>query len=114
MSINKHNSSEQLSRCESMSKIQAIISGKWKILILWYIYANKVQRFNELQRKLDRITQATLTKQLRELEEDSFIIRNVFAEVPPKVEYSLSSLGESFIPILLEMKRWSDEHLNNN
>lgn len=93
---------------------QNAICNKWKILIIWYVYVYKVQRFGELQRRLDGITQSTLTKQLRELEEDGFILRCVYAEVPPKVEYKLTSLAESFVPILLEMQEWSNIHLLNN
>ncbi|MCH5194101.1 MAG: helix-turn-helix transcriptional regulator [Oscillospiraceae bacterium] len=94
-----------------MSKLQAVISGKWKILIIWYISVYKVQRFNELQRRLDGITQSTLTKQLRELETNGFIHRHVYPQVPPKVEYSLTEMGESFVPILLEMQKWSEKNL---
>lgn len=111
MSENKHTEREQLARCESMSRLQAVISGKWKILITWYISAYRVQRFNELQRRLDGITQATLTRQLRELEEDGFISRRVYPQVPPRVEYSLTKKGESFVPILLDMQKWSEENL---
>lgn len=111
MSENKHTEREQLARCESMSRLQAVISGKWKILIIWYISAYRVQRFNELQRRLDGITQATLTRQLRELEEDGFISRRVYPQVPPRVEYSLTKKGESFVPILLDMQKWSEENL---
>ncbi len=92
--------------------IQNILSGKWKITILWYIAECKeVQRFGELRRRLGDITQSTLTKQLRELEQDGFISRYIYPEVPPKVEYSLTELGKSFIPILKDMKSWSDTHL---
>ena len=111
MSGNKHSEKNQLARCESMSKLQAVISGKWKILIIWYILAYKIQRFNELQKRLDGITQSTLTKQLRELESDGFIHRHVYPQVPPKVEYSLTEMGESFVPILLEMQKWSEKNL---
>lgn len=111
MSKNKHSEKNQLAKCESMSKLQAVISGKWKILIIWYISAYKVQRFNELQRRLDGITQSTLTKQLRELETDGFIHRHVYPQVPPKVEYSLTEMGESFVPVLLEMQKWSEKNL---
>lgn len=78
---------------------------------MWYIAFYKVQRFGQLQRRLDGITQSTLTKQLRELEDDGFIHREIFKEVPPKVEYTLTELGESFIPILNSMLEWSVEHL---
>lgn len=111
MPENKHTKKEQLARCESMSRLQAVISGKWKILIIWYISAYKIQRFNELQKRLDGITQSTLTKQLRELEADGFIVRKVYPQVPPKVEYSLTEMGESFVPIMLEMQKWSELNL---
>lgn len=111
MSENKHTEKEQLARCESMSRLQAVISGKWKILIIWYIAVYEVQRFNELQRRLEGITQSTLTKQLRELEADGFIIRRIYPQVPPKVEYSLTEMGKKFMPILSAMKQWSDENL---
>lgn len=100
MSENKNTEKEQLARCESMSRLQSVISGKWKILIIWYIAVYEIQRFNELQRRLDGITQSTLTKQLRELEADGFIIRQIYPQVPPKVEYSLTEMGKKFIPIL--------------
>lgn len=100
-----------LPQCSAMVKIQNVLSGKWKIMILWYIEEYDVQRFGELKRRLDDITQSTLTKQLRELEADGFISRYVYQEIPPKVEYSLTELGRSFIPILKDMKAWSDLHL---
>ena len=79
--------------------------------MIWYISVYKIQRFNELQRRLDGITQATLTKQLRELEADGFIVRRIYPQVPPKVEYSLTEMGESFVPVLLNMQKWSEENL---
>lgn len=111
MSENKHSNPEQLAKCEAMSRLQSVISGKWKILIIWYLACYKIQRFNQLQRRLGNITQATLTKQLRELENDGFVNRKVYAEVPPKVEYTLTKMGESFIPILQAMRSWSDKNL---
>lgn len=111
MSDNKHANKQQIARCESMSKLQSLISGKWKILIIWYIAVYEIQRFGELLRRLDGITQSTLTKQLRELENDGLIFRKVYPQVPPKVEYSLTPLGKSFIPILNSMKNWSDKNL---
>lgn len=105
------NMKSSLPQCVAMVKIQNILNGKWKITILWYIAEYEVQRFGELRRRLGDITQSTLTKQLRELEQDGFISRHVYQEVPPKVEYSLTDLGKSFVPILAEMKKWSDAHL---
>ncbi len=111
MSENKFTSEETLARCVPMARLQSVISGKWKILILWYVSFYKVQRFGELLRRLDGITQSTLTKQLRELERDGFLHREVYGEIPPKVEYSLTSLGESFIPVLQTMMSWSETYL---
>jgi len=111
MAENKFQTEQAMARCVPMSSLQAILGGKWKILILWYVAFYKVQRFGELLRRLDGITQSTLTKQLRELERDGFVHREVYREVPPKVEYSLTPLGESFIPVLEHMLTWSAEHL---
>ena len=83
-----------------------ILSGKWKLSILWNLSTKGIIRFNELQRLLPNITQKTLTMQLRELESDNIIYRKIYAEVPPKVEYGLTDLGESMKPILSSMCEW--------
>ncbi len=91
-------------------RAQKIISGKWKICLLCLL-SKGTKRFSDLYRNTAGITQAMLTKQLRELEKDGFISRCVYPEVPPKVEYSLTELGESFMPILQEISVWSQTHL---
>ena len=111
MADNKFNKEETIARCVPMGRLQAVIGGKWKILILWYVSFYKVQRFGELMRRLDGITQSTLTKQLRELESDGFLHREIYREIPPKVEYSLTEFGESFIPVLQTMMAWSETYL---
>lgn len=111
MAENKFCAPDVAARCVPMSRLQAVLSGKWKILILWYVAFYRVQRFGELMRRLDGITQSTLTKQLRELEADGFLRRKVYPEVPPRVEYSLTALGESFFPVLQEMLTWSEANL---
>lgn len=111
MSENKFAGDDALARCVPMSRLQAILSGKWKILILWYVAFYKVQRFGQLRRRLEGITQSTLTKQLRELEQDGFLHREIYREIPPRVEYRLTELGESFIPVLYQMLSWSEERL---
>lgn len=111
MANNKFMDKNLMARCVPMSTLQSVLNGKWKILILWYIAFYKVQRFGELMRRLDGITQSTLTKQLRELEDDGFLHREIYKEIPPKVEYTLSELGESFIPVLNAMMEWSETHL---
>ena len=111
MADNKFNSEQALARCEPMSKLQAVIGGKWKILILWYVAHYKVQRFGELKRRLAGMTQSTLTKQLRELEADGFLHREIYQEIPPRVEYSLTEFGQSFVPVLEAMLSWSEKQL---
>ena len=111
MADNKFNSEQALARCEPMSKLQAVIGGKWKILILWYVAHYQVQRFSQLKRRLTGVTQSTLTKQLRELEADGFLIRHDFHEIPPRVEYTLSELGTSFMDVIDYMKAWGDRNL---
>ncbi|MBY2477177.1 helix-turn-helix transcriptional regulator [Clostridioides difficile] len=107
------NNSSKVERCETIVKIQKILGGKWKIEILYYI-SLKTRRFGELQRQIGNITQSTLTKQLRELESDGFISRHIYEEIPPKVEYSLTDLGISFVPVLENMKQWGKIHLSND
>ena len=111
MAENKFQTQDMMSRCVPMASVQAVLGGKWKILILWYIAFYKVQRFGQLMRRLDGITQSSLTKQLRELEQDGFLHREIYKEIPPKVEYSLTELGQSFTPILNQMMIWSEAHL---
>lgn len=111
MAENKFSNQNSSTICIPMSKLQSVIGGKWKILILWYISYYKVQRFGELLHRLEGITQSTLTKQLRELEYDGFIHREIYKQIPPKVEYSLTPFGEKFIPVLQTMLKWSEQYL---
>ena len=92
---------------------QKVLSGKWALLILHHL-DEQTLRFKELERKLAPITQATLTKQLRNLEEHGLITRTVYNTIPPKVEYSLTELGKSLSPIMEEMNRWGLEHLKQS
>lgn len=88
-----------------------ILSGRWKLSILWHLMRGTL-RFNELQRLLPGITQKTLTQQLRELEQDGILLRKIYPEVPPRVEYNLTELGESIKPILNSMCQWGKEYQN--
>jgi DNA-binding HxlR family transcriptional regulator len=90
-----------------------VIGGKWKPLIL-YALKEGTLRFSQLQASLKpSITQRMLTKQLRQLEDDGLVIRKVYAQVPPKVEYSLTKNGESLIPILDQLCEWGYEHMRD-
>ncbi len=104
-------SETQIERCKTMSTLQKILGGKWKIEILYYIAACDVHRFGELRRRLGEISESSLTKQLRELEADGFIHRHDFQEVPPRVEYTLTELGQSFVAVLDYMKAWGEANL---
>lgn len=83
-----------------------VIGGKWKPLIVWFLLKEGVKRFSEIQKYIPNITHKTLTKQLRELEEDGLVIRKVYPVVPPKVEYRLSEKGKSLEEILSSMCHW--------
>lgn len=85
------------------------LGGKWKPLILYVLIGGKL-RFNEINKLLPSITQRMLTKQLRELEKDSLIHREVYAEVPPKVEYCLTEKGDSVIPVLEALCEWGEKY----
>ena len=90
-----------------------VIGGKWKHLILFLI-SNKIDRFGLLQRKIPATTKQMLTKQLCELENDGVIYRQVYAEVPPRVEYSVTEKGKSLYTIIAMMQKWGEEHLKQN
>ncbi len=86
-----------------------VLGGKWKGMVLHRLLHGTL-RFNELRRLLPHVTQRMLTRQLRELERDGIIRRKVYAEVPPKVEYSLTPFGLSLKPILLMMENWGQQY----
>ncbi|MBM9512607.1 winged helix-turn-helix transcriptional regulator [Desulfogranum marinum] len=87
-----------------------VIGGKWKPVIVYHLAQEGIMRFGELKRSMPDITQRMLTKQLRELEEDGLIFRNVYREVPPKVEYSLKEAGVNLIPVLMNMREWGKSY----
>lgn len=88
-----------------------LIAGKWKLIILWHLSQEKVMRYGEIKKSLDNITHKMLSQQLKELESDGFIHREAYSQIPPKVEYSLTTLGESFLPILESLSKWGQAHL---
>ena len=89
-----------------------LIGGKYKALILWHLSEKKL-RFSELSKVITTATPKMLTQQLRELESQALIHREVFAVVPPKVEYSLTELGRSLLPILVAMRDWGADYMRS-
>mgnify|MGYP000896142921 CR=1 FL=1 len=90
---------------------QKLLTGKWTLLIMYYL-SLRTMRFNELQRELPNLTQATLSKQLRMMEKNGLLIRTAYNQIPPKVEYSLSSLGQHFKPVLDAIEVWGNEYID--
>ena len=99
---------ENIMNCP-MVDVQQIIQGKWTMLILYYVSQGTI-RFGELSRKMPMVSQANLTKALRTLEEFGVIHREVYREVPPKVEYSLTELGHKFVPVLEALEDFGIEY----
>lgn len=91
----------------------SVIGGKWKMLVLWHLGKGGTKRFGELKSLIPGITQRMLVNQLRELEEDQIVHREVYPVVPPKVEYSLTEQGKSLMPILDSMYEWGKNYIEN-
>ena len=88
-----------------------VIGGKWKVVILFHLTHDGTHRFAELRRKIPGVSERMLTQQLRELEEDGIVHREVYPEVPPKVEYSLTEYGRTLRPITEVMCEWGQRHM---
>ncbi|MDT0309848.1 helix-turn-helix domain-containing protein [Streptomyces sp. DSM 44917] len=87
-----------------------VVGGKWKVLILWALHERPCLRFGELRRELPGVSEKVLVQQLRELEADEIVHREVYREVPPRVEYSLTELGTSLNKALEPLGAWGKEH----
>ena len=90
-----------------------IIVGKWKPIILYHLLVNEKLRFSELQRAIPGITKKMLTSQLRELEYHDIVHREVYPQVPPKVEYSITTYGKTMGPALMQMQQWGTQHIQH-
>jgi DNA-binding HxlR family transcriptional regulator len=84
-----------------------VLEGKWKMIILFHLFSKGVLRFAELERSIVGVTQKMLIQQLRDLERDGVVVRTIYPEVPPKVEYSLAPLGQELCPVLDELHLWA-------
>lgn len=102
---------EPVKRCPVINTLQKVFSGKWKIEILYYIAFEDIHRFGELRRHIGDIAESSLTKQLRELEAFGILSRHDYQELPLRVEYNLTELGRSFLPVMEHMKEWGEEHM---
>ena len=89
----------------------SLINGKWKMHILFYLWHEDVLRYNQLKRRLGKVTHKMLSNQLKELEADGVILRKEYPQVPPKVEYSLTDLGISLMPVLDTLCKWGHENV---
>ena len=106
------NLGEKKFNCEKELTL-SIIGGKWKMLVLWHLGKEGTKRFGELKNMMPGITQRMLVNQLRELEDHLIVHREVYAVVPPKVEYSLTDHGRSLMPILDTMYEWGKNYIEN-
>ena len=100
---------DKIIQIDGKEKTVQLIGSKWKLLIIRNLL-ERPWRFNELKKNLEGISQKVLTDSLRAMEEDGIITRTVYPEVPPRVEYALSDLGESMRPILTAMQEWGDNY----
>lgn len=104
------NLGEKMFNCEKELTL-SIIGGKWKMLVLWHLGKEGTKRFGELKKLMPGISQRMLVNQLRELEAHLIVHREVYAVVPPKVEYSLTDHGRSLMPILESMYEWGKNYI---
>jgi DNA-binding HxlR family transcriptional regulator len=102
-------SENEVTACPTETALD-LIGGKWKGMILFYL-CSETRRFNQLMRLIPGITQRMLTKQLRDLESHGIVHREVYPEVPPKVEYSLTNLGKTLQPVVNELEKWGKGYL---
>lgn len=107
--IKPHETKYQNPANDKFIKTLALIAGKWKMVVFWTVYRG-FNRFGLISKAVPDISKRMLTKELRELEMDGLISRKVFAEMPPKVEYSLTEKGESLLPILSEIENWGNSN----
>ena len=91
----------------------SLIGGKWKAILLWELSKETI-RFNEITRRFPEATRKMLCQQLREMEQDGLILRTKYAQIPPKVEYSLTDLGKSFMPVIFSMNQWGMNYVSES
>src|SRR5467141_3460495 len=93
---------------EDVEAALGLLEGRWKLVILFHLFGGKVLRFSDLERAIPNITQKMLGQQLRRMESDGIVVRKVYPQVPPKVEYSLTTWGQALCPALDAILKWAD------
>lgn len=101
------------SAARGIEQALSFVEGRWKLLILFHLFGGKVQRYSDLQRAMPSISQKMLAQQLRQLERDGIVRRTVYNQVPPKVEYCLTTWGQSLCPALDALLEWSEKRPSN-
>lgn len=94
---------------EDVEAAMHLLEGRWKLVILFHLFGGKVMRFSELERAIPAITQKMLGQQLRRMEEDGIVVRTVYPQIPPKVEYSLTEWGQALCPALDAILTWANQ-----
>ncbi len=112
MAVSKARESQQsytpVTAAQGVEQALALISGRWKLVILFHLFGGQVQRFSDLERLIPEVSQKMLAQQLRKLEADGLVERLVYPTVPPKVEYRLSEWGQSLCPALDSLLGWNE------
>ena len=99
----------EVSAAQGVERALKLIDGRWKLLILFHLFGGRVQRFSDLERAIPDVSQKMLAQQLRQLEADGIVQRTVYNEVPPKVEYRLTTWGQSLCPALDALLKWAEK-----
>jgi DNA-binding HxlR family transcriptional regulator len=111
-SSTNHLNEKELAAICPMHNVMRVLGGRWKIALLYFIHQQH-NRFSLLQKKMPFITTKMLSQQLKELEKDSLVVRKIYAEMPPRVEYSLTKKGKSLLPVLENLYKWGEKHIKS-
>lgn len=111
-STNFANETELAAICP-MHNVMRVLGGRWKIALLYFVHQEH-NRFSLLQKKMPFITTKMLSSQLKELERDGLVNRKIYAEMPPRVEYSLTETGKTLLPVLEDLYNWGEQHIQAN
>lgn len=98
-----------MTAAEGVGQVLRMLEGRWKLMILFQLFGGHVRRFSELERAIPEVTQKMLAQQLRQMEKDRIVHRTVYPEVPPRVEYRLTTWGQALCPTLDAMLKWAGQ-----